>query len=341
MKELGFYNYYDDYNNNRLFDPEFISSIGDDLTYPFRYLAEEAKKLGIHVSTIDTQPLDSFDAIVFLDIPTCKNQYFKKLIEEKNENMYLFIFENELIRPDNWQKEKYRHFKRVYTWNDEIVDNKTIYKFFLPNKIPDSVSFDPREKKKFCCMIAGNKFSTHTLELYSERIRAVRWFEKNEPRLFDLYGMGWNEQSFSGVFRPFNRIKALKRLLPPIYPSYNGEIKSKMMTLKDYKFSICYENARDIPGYITEKIFDCFFAGCIPIYWGAPNIADFIPEDTFIDRKNFGTYDDLYDYIWNMSETVYLDYIHSIEKFVSSPAIYPFSADNFANTIFQVMNEGN
>jgi hypothetical protein len=42
-------------------------------------------------------------------------------------------------------------------------------------------------------------------------------------------------------------------------------VDSKKNTLEKYKFSICYENARDIPGYITEKIFDCFFAGCVPI----------------------------------------------------------------------------
>lgn len=39
-------------------------------------------------------------------------------------------------------------------------------------------------------------------------------------------------------------------------------------------------------GYITEKIFDCFFPGVIPIYWGAENVTDYIPQDTFIDRRN-------------------------------------------------------
>jgi alpha(1,3/1,4) fucosyltransferase len=337
MKELGFYNYYDEYNNNRIFDPAFISPIGDDLTYPFRYLAEVAKNKEIHISTIDTQPLDTYDAIIFLDFPTYKNRYFKKLIEDKFENLYLFIFENELIRPDNWKKENYRHFKRVYTWNDEIVDNEKLRKFFLPTKIPISVSFDAQEKKKFCCLIAGNKFYPHPLELYSERIRAIRWFEKNEPQCFDLYGKGWNEHSFSGIFRPFNKIKTLKRLASPKYPSYKGEIKSKMMTLKKYKFSICYENARDIPGYITEKIFDCFFAGCVPIYWGAPNIRDFISDNTFIDRSKFESYKELFDFVVHMDEKTYLDYISSIERFVNGPKIHPFSAKNFCEMIFKLL----
>jgi len=36
------------------------------------------------------------------------------------------------------------------------------------------------------------------------------------------------------------------------YTSYKGPFKSKIETLKPYKFSICFENAKDIPGYITE-----------------------------------------------------------------------------------------
>jgi len=42
----------------------------------------------------------------------------------------------------------------------------------------------------------------------------------------------------------------------------------KKPIMEQYKFSIYHENARNIPGYITEKIFDSFFAGCVPVYWG-------------------------------------------------------------------------
>ena len=35
--------------------------------------------------------------------------------------------------------------------------------------------------------------------------------------------------------------------------------------------------AREIPGYITEKIFDCFLARSVPVYWGPGNIADHVP----------------------------------------------------------------
>lgn len=44
-------------------------------------------------------------------------------------------------------------------------------------------------------------------------------------------------------------------------------VHNKIEWLKDYKFNLCYENS-SYPGYLTEKIFDAFAAGCIPIYWG-------------------------------------------------------------------------
>ena len=87
----------------------------------------------------------------------------------KFENLYLFLFENEIIKPDNWKKENYRYFKKVFTWRDDIIDNKKIFKFFLPNKIPDAISLNISEKKKFCCLIAGNKKNNQPRELYSRK----------------------------------------------------------------------------------------------------------------------------------------------------------------------------
>ena len=148
------------------------------------------------------------------------------------------------------------------------------------------------KKKKLCTLIASNKSASHPLELYTERIKAIRWFENNHPEDFDLYGKGWDKHNFQGKFlginlARLNRLKFLTKLLRPDYPSYKGEVKSKKKTYEKYKFSICYENVRDFKGYITEKIFDCFFGGCIPVYWGAQNITDHIPQNTFINKKKF------------------------------------------------------
>lgn len=44
-------------------------------------------------------------------------------------------------------------------------------------------------------------------------------------------------------------------------------VENKGEWLKDYKFNLCFENS-SYAGYLTEKLFDAYNAGCIPIYWG-------------------------------------------------------------------------
>ena len=333
MTKIGFYNYYNIYNNNRMFNPEIRAPLGEDLLYPMHYLARVAKEKGISISTIDTEALDSYDAIFFIDFPGNRNRYFRKLQSMKFENIYLFLCENENVKPDNWRKENYRHFKKVFSWNDSLVDDKKIFKFFLANKIPDQISFIPPGKRKFCCTIAANKSNNLSGELYSERIRAIKWFEQYHPESFDLYGKGWDFRvpSFLTPLRPY--LKHIRNVFPPKYPSYRGEVVSKRPVLSQYKFSICYENMRDVPGYITEKIFDCFFAGCVPIYLGASNVGEYIPEKTFIDKRKFSDYPELYEYLINLSDGAYREYLDSIGEYVQSDKILPFGAEYLANTI--------
>ena len=333
---IGFFNYYEFYNNNRMFK-DASSPIGDDLSYPGVYLFKFAKTRNIRISTIDTEPLESYDAIVFLDFPTFKNKYFSQLISNKFKNIYLIIFESEVTKPNNWNVENHKYFKKIFTWNDEFVDNKKYFKINVTHKIPTDLDFDLNKKNKLCTMIAGHKFASHPLELYTERVKAIRWFEQNHPEYFDLYGIGWDKYRFKGALSilNINRFEVLTKLLKPKYPSYRGTVKSKREVLQKYKFAICYENARDIPGYITEKIFDCFFAGCVPVYWGAPNVAEHIPTDTFIDKRNFSTYEELYSYLKNMSDNEYMDYLDAIKDFIKSNKIYPFSAECYADTIIK------
>jgi hypothetical protein len=114
--------------------------------------------------------------------------------------------------------------------------------------------------------------------------------------------------------------------------------------MQQYRFSICYENVRDLPGYVTEKIWDSFFAGCVPIYWGASNITSYIPEDCFIDRRKFTSHDELYRFMVSMSESEYITYQERIEAFLVSEKARPFSAEAFSeiivNTILKDLSIG-
>ena len=47
----------------------------------------------------------------------------------------------------------------------------------------------------------------------------------------------------------------------------------EMPALKDYRFSIVFENAQ-YDKYYTEKVTDCFATGTVPVYWGTRRISE-------------------------------------------------------------------
>jgi hypothetical protein len=58
---------------------------------------------------------------------------------------------------------------------------------------------------------------------------------------------------------------------------------SKLAVLRRYRFTLAFENSME-PDYVTEKFFQPLLVGSVPVYRGAPNIADFAPgADSFID----------------------------------------------------------
>ena len=83
------------------------------------------------------------------------------------------------------------------------------YAFKFPGTIPVDLSC----KNKLCVLIVSNKFSCDKDELYSKRKEFIRWFEKNHPNDFDLYGRDWNEYIFKGrrFIRVLNNISFIKK----------------------------------------------------------------------------------------------------------------------------------
>lgn len=68
--------------------------------------------------------------------------------------------------------------------------------------------------------------------------------------------------------------------------SPGGHIPDKIVALKDYMFHVTIENIK-APHYFTEKLIDCLLTGCVPIYYGAPNIGDYFNIDGFITFNSF------------------------------------------------------
>ena len=215
-----------------------------------------------------------------------------------------------------------KFFGNIMTWNPDFVDNKRIFKRNIPYmfvKHFEELSRENFDNKKLLTNISGNKSSMHPNEMYSERGKVITWFENQHIDEFDLYGYGWNAAD---------------------HPSYKGTVISKFDTYHRYKFALCLENMKEVKGYITEKICDCLTAGIVPVYYGASDIAEYVPKGCYIDYSQFTSLDEMYHYLKNMTFDTYMGYICNIEKYVENPAYEPFNEKFLGDAILKVINEG-
>jgi alpha(1,3/1,4) fucosyltransferase len=309
----------------------FDISVRDNFSDPYIQLKKELLKKNIELNTADLNYDKNILFEIHFDVQSRIN---------KNVPTFLFLFETNDVAKNN-SKVNIDNYQSIYTWNDDLLNLPKFNKFRLPVYKQKNQSFESfKERKNFCCAITGNKAVLHKSksELYTQRIKTFLWFENNYPNDFDLYGVGWgNPPLYPGYL---NKIKNLifgylpHRLKSNFsLKSYVGPIENKSVVLSKYKFSIVYENVSSLNGYIGEKIFDCFFAGCIPVYWGAENITSYIPAECFIDRRDFDTHESLYAHLRSINEHQYLQYQLEIKKYIDSSDASLFYSEHFAKSI--------
>lgn len=318
---VGVHNFYEELTRDGYMLKNPNASIGHMLLKPWCDLYAFGKTIGVEFFTLDqVSGPEALDVVIFLDRPSPQSALANRFLASTLLK-YLIVYECPVIKPDNWERSFQQQFDRVFTWNDMLLDGVRYLKSNFPFD-PETYAFDLAlthqryAERKLCTLIAGAKAVSHPNELYSHRIRTIRWFEAEAPQDFDLYGMGWQAAAF---------------------PSYRGSVDDKLQTLADYRFSICYENAQGYPGYITEKILDCLLAGCVPLYGGAPNITEWIPEDCFIHVSRFSSYPEMYAFIKNMSEESYRGYLERIDNFLHSPKAFPFTTKAFVDTLLSCL----
>ncbi len=321
--------YCEDFRKNKLFDPQSPRNT-DGLFTPYIALRERLLELGIEVNTPDVNEGRAISLEIHMDgRPLAANAIPK----------YLIAVENPLINRFNANLEYLKNFKRVFTWNDAVLGLPGAVKILTPNIISSPNLRGFSERPIFSCLISSNKAAPWfgPDDLYAERVNVIRWYERNAPSLFHLYGRGWNKPSPASsrkekIIRRIGRIKTQLFGYRP-FPSWQGEVKFKSDILSNTKFSYCYENVKDLPNYITEKIFDSFFAGCVPVYYGANNVHEYIPAECFIDRRQFAGTGDVHRHLMGITPAQHAQFQQNIAAFLKSDRAYVFSVEHFVATI--------
>jgi hypothetical protein len=336
-----------------MFDPNERDGYND----PAIYLRDRFYQLGYSFKTADNNALADCEWMLFYEgisvkpysgwrgmarrfkaafqgRPLFRNLYDECVKAGMEHRIALFLWEPPSVSPENWDPELHKLFPLIFTWHDNYIDGRQFIKIHSPQarQFPrtPNISF---VGKKLLINISMNKFSSHPRELYSARRAAIRYFEQTQPENFDLYGVGWN--------RPVNIFEKMLPITRQIYPSYRGTVKNKWDVLPQYRFSLCYENIHDEPGYVTEKIFDSMRAGCVPLYWGAPNISDYVDPDAFIDRRKFKSNAELETFLLGITEKEYLMYQASIQEYLDSEKFRKFLPPAFAETIITALKLNN
>jgi len=83
----------------------------------------------------------------------------------------------------------------------------------------------------------------------------------------------------------------------------NDDPKSSVDHMQHHTFALIVENC-DAAGYVSEKIFDAFSAGCIPLYYDAGNNNELtnIPRDMYIDVSKVLTSNALQEHIDRLAD---------------------------------------
>lgn len=294
------------YYEDQLFDQSNPVLNRDDTLAPFIRLRATLELQGVELHTADRLlPQEKQESVSdYYSFGMLKN--YAQLKSRGDVKLRAFvIFEPPVVDPRLYRAlpELTAIFDRVYVHNVngdgyslKGVDQSKLHKLYWPQPHKDVlVDFWSREERmRRIVMINGNhKPASFNGELYSKRIEALAAFEK--VGAVDLYGRGWERWwSRNSMWLPYWRHrKALMSI-------YKGSCKSKYEVLSQYSFALCFENMA-MEGYITEKIFDCIYAGTIPLYLGAKDIADLIPEDTHIDCRRFSSWKEMHDKIMGMS----------------------------------------
>lgn len=334
MKDKLYGTFVSTHRNDKVFDIDDLTVNRDNACHPYWTLREKLRSLGIELSTIDVIREKGVESSFALF-----NDFRPSLYQtQERERTYILLFETPLIHTENENPFKHKRIDEIFTWRKDLgVEKVTPINFSNKITIPEISGWQGRES--FSCIISGNKTTVNPdpRELYSERIKTVRWFEEYALNDFHLFGTGWDmpPMRYGKIGRAMTRLQGRtgKMIGIKFFPSYRGRVTSKLETLRKFKYSFCYENVTGYDGYITEKIFDCFFAGCVPIYWGAPDITVHIPENCFIDRTQFKSHEEMYSHLKTISEQEYIQYQKNIISFLESEAAHPFSAECFADVI--------
>jgi len=229
----------------------------------------------------------------------------------------------------------------VMTWCNRLYDGEKFLKIYHPT----AINFEGVKNKNilFSLICSNRPYNNSLLKGYLVRKKVISFFSKKNQKEFKLYGHDWDKFIFANRYLNYifkiTHLRKLKKLFNKFFMKkiYFGSVKNKKTVIEKTKFSFAIENTNVFDNYVTEKIFDVFRFGSVPIYWGPKNLT-LIPKNTYINFNDFSSLEDLYTFCINLDDYGYNNYLSNIRNFLLDEA-YIFSPEFFSSTVFDLIKE--
>lgn len=232
-----------------------------------------------------SEPTVKADRLICIDYSSGAGRHIKQqaLVAE---SCTLIRMEPSVVLPANFFKSRSKQFGEIITAGGKpsSLSRSVNWPLVFPSETEQTV-LQSAERSERIVLINGNKMSFVGGELYSLRRKAIRSLEN-----LDLYGTEWDSTLLHRLFIAIRSLAhaVLNLKVPSLsgitywfqgYPKSKGTVEDKLATMSKYKYALVIENS---PEYMSEKLMEALFAGCIPIYVG-PDPRDYgIPKDLVI-----------------------------------------------------------
>lgn len=333
------------------FNKEDLNGMKSD-TYMYKDLRNYLKEKGIDLNTQLTNKPEDCNVIICLN----ETEYFTNYKRSaKNKILALILTEPPVYNFVDWSAERHVYFDKIFTYDSDMVkrDPSKYFHINFPIDLTHTVSGAlPTEieftKKKFASLVAGaitiTEAAPEKRSLLFERYKIIKWYNKNHSDSLDFFSRTSPLNKFehfkgASLINKINK-NITRRIAGYLFNKniakvYKGAIQSmnKNETLELYKFNFCLENSHGIKGLISEKIFDCFIGKTLPVYYGAPDIEQYIPKKCFILYTDFSSLKDLHTFLLKMDYKTYLQYLENAAEFLKTSEKI-FSTKTFIDKIY-------
>lgn len=231
--------------------------------------------------------LDADEADIYLAIDHTEKD--EKLLRKRRElNKFSILYRSEpfCVLPVAYKPKTIALYSSVISFGkSEVMSAGIHWPQYFPSE--EQMGWKVHDRLPRAALVNANKLNLNASELYSLRRESIKKIEG-----IDLFGENWNSN-----FKDRIKVLAIEVMKDPIrnliaasghcrhwfanWPESNSPA-DKISIMQRYKFALVIENELS---YMSEKLFDAFFAGCIPIYVG-PDVKDYkVPSELVIQCK--------------------------------------------------------